>query len=496
MLDGRSVFLTGPPGAGKTHILNEFIRRSRRAGKTVAVTASTGIAATHIGGVTLHSWSGLGIREELSERDARLLAGKANLAKRFMNTDILVIDEVSMLHGKRLDMVDRLLRAGRAVDAPFGGVQVVLVGDLFQLPPVSRGGGDDFAHLSDSWQALQPAVCYLGEQHRQAGGELLDLLMALRGRNLRRRHIDLLQKRLEAVPKEDSITRLYTHNVDVDRLNQVELDKLTGESHVFSMRTSGAKKYRDRLAASILAPEELELKEGAEVIFVANDPGKKFSNGTQGRVVGFDDNGSPRIKLRRGKQVLTALPHTWTLQDGDRNRAEAIQLPLRLAWAITIHKSQGMTLDAAVIDLSKAFTPGMGYVALSRLRGVDGLYLKGINKQALLLHDAIHAIDEELQNISALLAKSTNDAEDEKPEEAAKDPTVPVDETLLAKLKDWRAQTAKKQGMPAYIVAHDRLLVELANRRPDSERTLLLVTGMGPKKIASYGEELLSILKP
>jgi ATP-dependent exoDNAse (exonuclease V) alpha subunit len=181
MLEGHSVFLTGAPGAGKTYVLNEFVRRATRAGKNVAVTASTGIAATHIGGTTIHSWSGLGIKDFLTEYDLERLSSTDRLVKRYNAADVLVIDEVSMLHGNRLNMVNQVAKRLRKSDKPFGGLQVILVGDLFQLPPVSRGSSEaDFVHLSEAWEELSPKICYLTEQHRQIGDELLDLLEAMR----------------------------------------------------------------------------------------------------------------------------------------------------------------------------------------------------------------------------------------------------------------------------------------------------------------------------
>ena len=181
MKRGDSVFLTGPAGSGKTYVLNQLIQDLKRRKRQVAVTASTGIAATHIGGTTIHSWSGLGIRDQLNAHDRTWLAGNDRLSKRYNSTDVLIIDEVSMLHGARLDMVNEACKLLRKSDEPFGGLQVILTGDLFQLPPVNRGGGpDDFAHTSAAWQELAPNICYLTEQPRQQGDALLDLLSAMR----------------------------------------------------------------------------------------------------------------------------------------------------------------------------------------------------------------------------------------------------------------------------------------------------------------------------
>jgi ATP-dependent DNA helicase PIF1 len=166
-----------------------------------------------------------------------------------------------------------------------------------------------------------------------------------------------------------------------------------------------------------------------------------------------------------------------------------MQLPLRLAWAITIHRSQGMSLDSAEIDLSKTFTPGMGYVALSRVRSLDGLYLNGINAMAVRLHPAIYDLDRLLKSLSAELAAITPDAEPEDEEEIEK----LMDKQLLDKLKTWRAERSKAENMPAYIIGHDSLLEAIATRKPQSESQLLAINGMGPAKLAKYGPEILRI---
>ena len=242
MLAGSSVFLTGAPGAGKTYVLNEFIRRATRAGKNVATTASTGIAATHIGGTTIHSWSGLGIKEVLTDWDRERLQANERLFKRYNAADVLVIDEVSMLHGHRLDMVNEVAKLLRGSNDAFGGLQVILVGDLFQLPPIERGGGvPDFVHLSAAWEELNPKICYLTEQHRQDSGDgLLDLLNAMRRGDVNELHEASLQERLkEQRPGDLVVTRLYSHNMDVDSINQRHLRDIAQDCKVYKMQTRG-----------------------------------------------------------------------------------------------------------------------------------------------------------------------------------------------------------------------------------------------------------------
>ena len=496
MLSGESVFLTGAPGAGKTYVLNEFIRRIQRSGKQIAVTASTGIAATHIGGTTIHSWSGLGIRDRLSEYDKEWLKANDRLRKRYNSVEILVIDELSMLHGSRLDMVNEACKLLRDNSAPFGGLQVILVGDLFQLPPVNRASElVDFAHTSAAWQELDPRICYITEQHRQEKDALLDLLEAMRSGELGDMHIEALQSRQGQKPADATpVTRLYTHNIDVESINQRHLHALPSDSRRFTMQTKGSAAKVEQLVKSVLAPVELDLKVGAEVMFVANDFAAGFVNGSRGQILRFD-NGVPIVKLTGGKTIKVE-PHAWSLTEDGKKRAEVTQLPLRLAWAITIHKSQGMSLDAAEIDLSKSFTPGMGYVALSRVRSLDGIYLSGINNMALQLHPEIFEFDRHLHRASELLAKQTADAPEATPEsEVSGEKPTGYDKQLFEKLKRWRIERATRDRVAPFMVAHNTTLEAVATRPPITSQQLLGIKGFGPAKQATYGEEILSVVR-
>ncbi|MBC7746700.1 AAA family ATPase [Pedobacter sp.] len=398
MHSGESVLLTGPAGSGKTYVLNEFIRRARAEGKHVSVTATTGLAATHLSGNTIHAWSGIGVNDELpADFEDYLLKSRRDIIE---TTDVLIIDEISMLHDYRLDMVDTVARIVRDDERPFGGIQVILCGDFFQLPPVNRSDSrqGSFVVNSKVWKELDPVICYLAEQHRQDDEKFLDILNALRAGDIRRNHAETLMEKIGApLDHEEAVTELHTVNVDVDRINAAKLKAVEGEEHFYTTHTTGAANYVATLKRSCLALETLTLKTGALVMCIKNSPERKYVNGSLGIVTGYEAMTEyPIVELRNGKTV-TMKPETWELRDGDKKRASLSQIPLRLAWAITVHKSQGMTLDAARIDLRRAFVEGMGYVALSRVRRLDSLSLLGLNRIALRISDEALQMDESLR---------------------------------------------------------------------------------------------------
>lgn len=443
MKTGVNVYLTGSAGSGKTYVLKKYVEWLNEHDIVVAVTASTGIAATHMNGQTIHGWAGIGIKESFDEYDLEQLEQKQYLWKRFEKTKVLIIDEISMLHAHRLDMVERVCRRFKRNDLPFGGMQIILSGDFFQLPPIRKAGarsapaqnlfsettldfetGEEISNVPDSdliiyssaWKKMKPAICYLTEQHRQDDKEFLEILNAIRENRISAKHLSLINSRINANVSSMIPTKLYTHNVDVDSINYAELAKIKGDEKEFIMSGKGSDVLIDILKKSCLAPERLVLKIGAEIMFTKNNFEAGYVNGTQGIIVDFDVLGEPVVEIAKTGKKISVSAAEWQIEEDGKVKAKIVQYPLRLAWAITIHKSQGMSLDSAEIDLSKTFAYGMGYVALSRVRTLSGVRLVGFDKKALEVDPLVFDIDNNLKNESQkneeLFNKLTKDAQE------------------------------------------------------------------------------------
>lgn len=397
----QNIFLTGSAGTGKTFLLNRFIEYLKKEKIRVSVTASTGIAATHLGGRTIHSWSGMGIEKKMDDKQIRKLLRMEKTRARIRDTEVLIIDEISMLDARRLDLVNKICQVARGPFLPFGGLQIIMCGDFFQLPPVDReNGGVEFAYDSEAWQEAKIKVCYLDQQYRQNDFEFVDILNGIRENKASEDILNKLKTRLfKKINSSIEPTKLYTHNADVDEINDSELAKIREKKMIYRMDSKGPEKIITFLKKNCLAPEKLNLKLGAVVMFVKNNFAEGYVNGTLGKVINFDKNNLPIIETKSGDKI-TATPASWEFEENREVVAEIRQIPLRLAWAITVHKSQGMSLDAAEIDLSKSFERGMGYVALSRVRRLDGIKLLGINQMALEVNQEVVEKDEEFRRLS------------------------------------------------------------------------------------------------
>ncbi|MBU2229013.1 AAA family ATPase [Patescibacteria group bacterium] len=407
---GHNVFLTGFAGSGKTFLLNKYIEYLRKSNVEVGVTASTGIAATHMEGRTIHSWAGMGISSEMTKPEIKKVLRKAHIKKRIAGTRVLIIDEISMLGHRQLDLVDEICRLGKKQNIPFGGMQIILSGDFFQLPPINKAsdeGENKFATESSVWEEMDLKICYLDEQFRQSDKEFSKILNDIRDDKVTADTISTLMSRLNVDIGDEIVpTKLNTHNAAVDAINGRELTKLIGKPVKFEMNSTGSPKVVETLKKGCLAPEKITLKLGASVMFVKNNFNKEYVNGTLGKVIDFGkEEGWPIVETSSGKRIV-AEPESWGIEEEGETIARVEQVPLRLAWAISVHKSQGMSLETAEIDLSRAFECGMGYVALSRVRSLSGIKLTGINNTALEVNKDVVGLNREF------IIRSQSDADE------------------------------------------------------------------------------------
>ena len=381
---GRNCFLTGMAGTGKSTTLRAFIRDSI---KRVDVTAPTGVAALNVGGMTIHRFCGmmLGPRPGQSNEDyyeaLRRDPRKSILAgfNRVRRCEVLVIDEVSMLPGRQLEFVEFLFRRLRGRDEAFGGCQVIATGDFLQLPPVRTNDNEpyDWAFQSRAWESAEFKTISLEIVRRQDEPAFVRALSEFRVGHVWGDTARLLQSRVRSFPPA-GMPRLFTHNVQVDKWNAFQLSELPGEETVLEAEQTGPEHQREFLTKNLLTPATLRLKPGAMVMFTVNknDSGKReplFVNGQMGAVEEIQPGA---VTVRSNGEVLRVEPFVWRYDSNDPEAATFTQFPLRLAWAMTIHKSQGLTLDSAYLDIRAAREPGQAYVAVSRVRTLVGLQFK------------------------------------------------------------------------------------------------------------------------
>ncbi|CAJ1452228.1 unnamed protein product, partial [Effrenium voratum] len=383
-LSGESLFLTGAAGTGKSFLLRYLIQELQELYPgQVAVTASTGVAASHLAGQTLHSFAGIGLGTG-SFASLKKKVQKAAVAERWKKTRVLVVDEISMLDSRLLDLLSKLASAVRGNTAAFGGLQVLLCGDFLQLPPVQeRGKSAQFCFHAAAWRqaGLEEGTVLLRQPVRQqADAAFAEVLNEMR--------VGIVSEKANAMlaschvkvktPPADGIlpTRLYCLNRNVDAENAKRLAQLPGEEVVLRARDQVPRRCSalQRSALDRKVPALLKLKPGAQVIHLRNEPSLGLVNGHRGRVEAFE-GGMPVVRFDNGKRVCIGV-QKFTQGSGSSSLTR-FQVPLKLGWALTVHKAQGMTLTRAELQLDDAFEAGQSYVALSRLTGTEGLWLRG-----------------------------------------------------------------------------------------------------------------------
>lgn len=521
-----SLFLTGKAGTGKTTFLREVVRYTK---KKCIVLAPTGIAAVNAGAMTIHSFFQFGLGPFVQgviepKSDFRINKSKLELIR---HLQLLIIDEVSMVRADLMDHIDVELRRIRRNSKPFGGVQLLMIGDLQQLPPIAHGGEDEllrqyyktlYFFSSAALKSMKYSCIELKNVYRQTDRHFIDILNHARDCTLTSQDISDLNARYVPgfSPKpEDGYIRLMTHNRQVDYVNETELEKLDNKPFTFVAAVTGTFPEESYPTA-----DSLTLKKGAQVMFIKNDPDRRFINGTLGEVKSIDKN-SIAVRLAESGTIIDVEPVEWqniryqfdeeSKEISSKQIGRFKQYPLKAAWAITVHKSQGLTFDKAIIDVHAAFSPGQAYVALSRCRTLDGLVLSSPVSASVFMRD--NAVDAYMNYISRPVEELAFSScyeyfEYEKKSEPeavvsavkvnADKREVPAeipDTALARELKSWRFERAKEIGKPAFVVFSNAALAGIAHLRPTTLTELMAVPGIGQSKLNAYGEELVSIVQ-
>lgn len=536
-----SLFLTGKAGTGKTTFLRDVVRHTK---KKCIVLAPTGIAAVNAGAMTIHSFFQFGLGPFVKgviepKSDFRINKSKLELIR---NLQLLIIDEVSMVRADLMDHIDVELRRIRRNSKPFGGVQLLMIGDLQQLPPIAHGGEDEllrqyyktlYFFSSAALKSMKYSCIELKTVYRQTDGHFINILNHARECTLTNQDITDLNTRYipDFLPRpEDGYIRLMTHNRQVDYINATEMAKL--DSHPFTFEAAVTGTFPEE---SYPTANSLTLKKGAQVMFIKNDPERRFINGTLGEVRSIDKN-CIAVRLAESGKTIEVEPMEWqniryqfdeeTKEISSKQIGRFKQYPLKAAWAITVHKSQGLTFDKAIIDVHAAFSPGQAYVALSRCRTLEGLVLSSPVSASVFMKDK--AVDaymnyiycpvqelafsscyeyfeyekkpepEVVDSEEKVNAKKVNAERINTEKSDAEKPAVPVkipDTALARELRSWRYERANEIDKPAFVVFSNAALAGIAHLRPTTLTELLDVPGVGPAKVNAYGEEIIGIVQ-
>ncbi|KLO10923.1 hypothetical protein SCHPADRAFT_808206, partial [Schizopora paradoxa] len=411
--DGRNVFFTGCAGTGKSFLLRKIIEHLRAENTSdpdvVAVTASTGIAACNIGGVTLHSFAGVGIGTDPADVLIGRIKRNKKAVQRWVKTKVLIIDEISMVDGKFFDKLSLIAKTFKNSSEAFGGLQIVITGDFLQLPPVSSNAeSSNFAFDAEFWNETIQHTFNLTEVFRQSEDEFIDILAEMRLGQLSPDSVNKLKSLSRAICYDDGIeaTELYSHRADVDRANNMRMMKLTTESRSFEATDSGSisdSRQRERMLSHFLAPRTLIVKIDAQVMLIKNID-EHLVNGLVGHVVGF----TGRSQKKEESVSVSATRHSMTypiVRFNSNGRLHEtiippenfkvelpngeVLVPLVLAWAMSIHKAQGLTIDRVKVDLGKVFEKGQAYVALSRATSMDRLQILNFNPTKVTAHPKV-----------------------------------------------------------------------------------------------------------
>ena len=398
----NNIFITGGAGTGKTYLLNKLINHLRyQEDKRILAVAPTGMASKLLKGSTIHSAFALPFGNKLTDRALNKICNNDKVVQRLKYLHYLIIDEVSMCSYIIFDMMNTILKEIRESEKPFGGVKLIIVGDFFQLPPIIRDNPNPkklFAFQADAWREANIKSIYLTKIWRaKEGDKLISVLNAIRESKVTEETKNLLEAKQGTLKPNHTI--LFTHNADVNRINNKRLAELDTKEHTIEARTNLPDWAVEKILKSSLVEKELKLKVGAKVIMIRNNPKEGYVNGSMGYI---DSITYQKIFVRIDGTLVAVEQEDFNKNENeDDSKGEFLQFPIKLGWAITIHKSQGMTLNGEVyMDLSKCFEVGQGYVAISRLTSLDNLILGGLNSKALEVSSLIAKVDPYIKKAS------------------------------------------------------------------------------------------------
>jgi len=464
--EGKSVFFTGSAGTGKSVLMRSIISQLRskykREPDRLAITASTGLAACVIEGTTLHSWAGIGLGKEPAPELVKKIKRNAKTKTKWLRTKVLIVDEISMVDGELFDKLEQIARALRNNGRPFGGIQLVVTGDFFQLPPVpEKNQVAKFAFDAATWNTCIEHTILLTHVFRQKDPEFANMLNEMRLGKLTQPSINEFRKLARPLQFNDDVdaTELFPTRGEVDGANNTRMQRLSGQAMTYAATDSGVSdlNVRNKILANFMAPENLTLKKGAQVMLIKNiDP--QLVNGTLGKVLSFmdeatyatykDDEETYRTAYREGmsddEETKTARekfnlarfknkepgavtrywpmvrfpladgttrdmlcqPEEWKTESQQGEIvAKRVQVPLILAWALSIHKAQGQTLSRVKVDLGKVFERGQAYVALSRATSQAGLQVLRFDPKKVLVHPKVTSFYQKLISVHEIAAK-------------------------------------------------------------------------------------------
>lgn len=402
---GKNIFITGQAGTGKSFLIKKIIKDCKTSKREYGVCALTGAAACLINGKTIHSWSGLGHGEKDAGYYVERILKKFPVKMRYWKTRVLIIDEISMMDIDFFELLDEVCRNVRGNNKPFGGIQIILLGDFYQLPPVLKEKEKQFCFESPLWTEAIDICCLLREVQRQKDNEFQKILQEVRDGNISQESIEtLVSCKFKTIDESSGIipTKLYSTKKSVDIFNQKEFNKLDvdqiyeydvestylGQKAV-KMNLEEKQRLEEQLDKDFPYESELSLCIGCQVMLLINkDVESGLVNGSRGVIINFEDD-KPKVRFMNGMEEVIDF-YEWEYEINQTNKILRKQIPLKLAWAITVHKSQGCTLDCVEIDIGKSiFEYGQSYVALSRVKTLEGLYIKDIDIEKIKSHPKV-----------------------------------------------------------------------------------------------------------